>query len=430
MVMLELKSGCLKQKQHPPPNPLLLPFPGMEMPAWVPSSITTPFPFQLWWVLLPAPGVVPALLPLKQSHAFLGLKVIDFLLEKTLFPPPTLPQPVLLSFLSHSAPIWLCLTLQGSHACCFQSELWHLAGGREEQGKSNTARYSAQQYCSQSPLGMYVHASVLLEDRFDSRPRSTDKLPTHRPLPGPLRATSPFACPLPPPYPKLFCELLHQLQNSVLDFHTQKARRSWGGSDACFWLVVEGGGGWDAVHASVQPFSSSLPQGTVLLGATSPRGARTGLHHCPIRLGSWVSSQLIQKTPGTCALSHAQPCCPLHMRLHHCRCRGTLLVAEIVSEPEIQTQERQHRVPFVSAEGKCQQADANLPSHCTACNLQPHPCGAGTAAGLLTTSIPRTESSTHSPAICRQQLTACSTHVQKNITNQAFCNKPGFLQQA
>lgn len=229
MVMLELKSGCLKQKQHPPPNPLLLPFPGMEMPAWVPSSITTPFPFQFWWVLLPAPGVVPALLPLKQSHAFLGLKVIDFLLEKTLFPPPTLPQPVLLSFLSHSAPIWLCLTLQGSHACCFQSELWHLAGGREEQGKSNTARYSAQQYCSQSPLGMYVHASVLLEDRFDSRPRSTDKLPTHRPLPGPLRATSPFACPLPPPYPKLFCELLHQLQNSVLDFHTQKARRSWGG---------------------------------------------------------------------------------------------------------------------------------------------------------------------------------------------------------
>lgn len=213
-------------------------------------------------------------------------------------------------------------------------------------------------------------------------------------------------------------------------FTPKKPGEAGGGSDACFWLVVEGGGGWDAVHAAVQPFSSSLPQGTVLLGAASPRGARTGLHHCPIRLGSWVSSQLIQKTPGTCALSHAQPCCPLHMRLHHCRCRGTLLVAEIVSEPEIQTQERQHRVPFVSAEGKCQQADANLPSHCTACNLQPHPCGAGTAAGLLATSIPRTESSTHSPAICRQQLTACSTHVQKNITNQAFCNKPGFLQQA
>lgn len=203
-------------------------------------------------------------------------------------------------------------------------------GGKKEQRGSSPARYSAQQYCSQSPSGMYVRAPVLSEHSFSSRLQRTDKIRrTWAPPWPPQHPCSPPCTPSPPPHTSsqtisIGFRISSETQTWI--FTPTKPPGSWGGEGAevCVWLVAEGGGSWDAkfqpAFATVQDFGSLLLQSTAPCRTMSPQGWGTRQRRHPIGLRSWLSSRPFQKPPGTCA--RAPLCHPLRARFRRCGCRG------------------------------------------------------------------------------------------------------------
>lgn len=167
----ELGTSCLPlpSSRDLSPHPHLT---STDLHCWG-SLLSTPTPFgsQLHkGVLIPpratAPKAVLAQLPLKHSQHIPGAPSHGF--------PPS-PDPALsLPPPNPACSFPFCLT--GSHlalvnptasrGCWFQSELWHLTGGREEQGKSSETQMLpdiqlSRAAASQTPQGMDVCASVL-----------------------------------------------------------------------------------------------------------------------------------------------------------------------------------------------------------------------------------------------------------------------------